>query len=392
MNEGMSDSAANAELPLSGIRVLDLTRVLAGPFCTMILADLGAEVIKIEKPDTGDDARHFGPFLSSGTSAYFASLNRGKKSVCLDLRGTEDRQTFLRLVAKTDVLVENFRAGTMDKFGLDVETLSSANPQLIYVSGSGFGRSGPYANRAAYDVVIQALSGLMSITGPGPGHPTKVGSSISDILTGLFMTIGVLAGLQQRGHTAAGADVDVAMLDCTVAALENAICRYEATGNVPEPLGNRHPSITPFQSFATADGPLVIAAGNDALWRRLCEVLGNPELANDSRLTTNALRTENWKYLQESVEILLTANSRDEWLARLLAAGIPTAPVRTIDQVLDDPQLAARGMWHTMQDGGETLTAPASPMHFDGKPLPLSPEAPALGQHNEEVLQRWLSE
>ncbi len=380
-------------LPLKGVRVLDLTRVLAGPFCTMILADLGAEVVKVERPDVGDDARAFGPFLPSGTSAYFASLNRGKKSIVLDLKNNQaDRDTFLRLVERADVLVENFRPGTLERLELGVDRLKATNPQLVYVSGSGFGKSGPDAERPAYDIVIQALSGLMSITGPRPEEPVKVGTSISDLLTGLFMTIGVLAGLRRRDQHAVGAEVDIGMLDCTVAALENAICRFEVTRQVPQPLGNRHPSITPFQSFATPDGPLVIAAGNDVLWRKLCAVLGDAKLASDARFKTNSLRTQNWQELQQRIEDLLQADRRDRWLAKLTAAGIPAAPVRTIDEVMADPQLRARGMWHRMRDGEGWFTAPASPLHIDAAPLPLSDEAPALGQHTEEVLRRWLAD
>src|SRR5580692_4994005 len=277
---------ANLDPPLAGIRVLDLTRVLAGPFCTMLLADLGAEVVKIERPG-GDDARQFGPFLPSGESAYFAGINRGKKSIVLDLKSESDRATFLRLVEKADVVVENYRPGTMEAFGLGSERLRDLKPSLIYASVSGFGRTGPYRQRPAYDIIVQALGGLMSITGHDADQPARVGASLSDILAGIYTALSIAAALTRRARTGSGADVEHGMLDCTVSVLENAVSRYVVSGEVPRPLGTRHPSITPFQAFRAADGSLVIAAGNDALWQKLCDVLGVPALANDSRLASN---------------------------------------------------------------------------------------------------------
>ena len=296
--------AVEQDLPLAGVRVLDLTRVLAGPFCTMLLADLGAEVVKVERP-CGDDARHYGPFLPSGESAYFAGINRGKQSIVLDLKQPADRASFLRLVERADVVVENYRPGTMEAFGLGSERLRALNPRLIYTSVSGFGRTGPYRRRPAYDVIVQALGGLMSITGHDPEHPARVGTSISDILAGIYSALSITAALVRRGRTEQGADLDLALLDCTVAVLENAVSRYTLTGTVPVPLGTAHPSITPFQAFRAADGLLVVAAGNDVLWRKLCHVLAVPALADDPLLTSNALRTANcaiWRL-----------NSRSRW-------------------------------------------------------------------------------
>lgn len=391
MNPSADTPDAAADAPLAGLRVLDLTRVLAGPYCTMILADLGAEVVKIERPDVGDDARHFGPFLPSGLSAYFASINRGKKSVVLDLRDDAHRQTFLQLVAVADVLVENFRPGTMDAFGLAPRQLQALNPNLVYASASGFGRAGSMGSRPAYDVIVQALSGLMSITGSESGEPVRVGTSISDILTGMFTAIGILAALQARDRTGRGADLDLAMLDCTVAALENAISRFEVTGEVPRPLGTRHPSIAPFQAYQAADGPLVVAAGNDSLWRKLCEVIEAPELVADPRLATNALRSANLDALEAELNRRFASHAVPYWLTRLEQAGVPCAPVRNIADVVTDQHLHERGMFHRMQTPGDApLVTAGSPLRFNGHPPRLSPCVPKLGEHTQEVLREWL--
>ena len=380
-----------ADLPLTGIRVIDLTRVLAGPYCTMILADLGAEVVKIERPGVGDDARHFGPFLPTGLSAYFASINRGKKSIVLDLKTPADRDTFLELVAKSDVLVENFRPGTMEAFGLGMDRLREVRPDLIYAAATGFGQRGRYGQRPAYDVIVQAMSGLMSITGHSPEEPARVGTSISDILPGIFTALGILAALRTRDRSGRGSSLDLAMLDCTVATLENALSRYEVAGQVPGPLGTRHPSITPFQAFHARDRAIVIAAGNDVLWKRLCEVLGTSELIEDPRFLTNGLRTENHEALEPLLEARFALRSADEWLAELSAAGVPCAPIRDMADVAGDEHLAERGMLHTMEDaGGGTFLTAGSPLNFDGTPVPLSSHAPALGEHTELVLRDWL--
>lgn len=382
----------DGRLPLSGVRVLDLTRVLAGPYCTMILADLGAEVVKIERPATGDDSRQFGPFLPSGMSAYFGGINRGKKSVVLDLHVPADVDTLLQLANCADVLVENFRPGTMEGFGLSSDRLRQVNPRLIYASLSGFGRTGDSSQKSAYDIIVQAMSGLMSITGDDAAHPVRVGTSVSDILTGLFGAVGILAALHRRGRTAAGADLDLAMLDCTVATLENAISRFDVTGQVPQPLGTRHPSIAPFQAFDTADAPIVVAAGNEALWRRLCKVIGRPELADDPRLKDNATRAANLDYLEGQLTESFRAQPAACWLDRLAEAGVPSAPIRSIAEVVGDPQLAARGMLRRIRsepDDAGFLTA-GSPLRIDGAPPPLSEFAPRLGEHTQDVLREWL--
>ena len=280
--------------PLSGVTVLDLTRVLAGPYCTMLLHDLGARVIKVERPGTGDDARTIGPFIESGSereSAYFLSLNRGKQSLALDLKADADRAIFEQLIARADVLVENYRPGTMEKLGYGWDLLHSRHPRLIYAATSGFGHSGPYSRRPAYDLVVQAMGGIMSLTGTPGGPPTRVGSSIGDITAGLFTTIGVNAALFERSRTGVGRKIDVAMLDSQVAILENAIARYQASGEIPGPLGTRHASITPFEAFRSQDGFVVIAAGNDDLFTRLCTALGCSALAEREDFATNELRT-----------------------------------------------------------------------------------------------------
>lgn len=386
-----SSPDSNPVKPLTGIRVLDLTRVLAGPYCTMILADLGAEVVKIERPEIGDDSRGFGPFLPSGVSAYFASLNRGKLSVTMDLKQPDDQAKFRQLVSKADVLVENFRPGTMESLGLGHEELQKLNPRLVYASASGFGRGSAYGRRPAYDIIIQAMSGLMSITGDDPASPVRVGTSISDILTGMFTAIGVLAALLERSNQNHAPTLDVAMLDATVAALENALSRYEVTGEVPGPLGTRHPSITPFQAFRTADKPIVLAAGNDALWRKLCEVLEAPELVDDERLIDNHTRTVNRDYMEVQLEAVLMRKPSAYWLENLEQAGIPTAPIRNMKEVAEDPHLAARGVLHRMHDGGSgTFVTAGSPMRFDGHATPLSEHAPKLGEHTADILSRWV--
>ena len=392
-DESTGAHSARTVPPLAGLKVLDMTRVLAGPYCTMILADLGADVVKIERPQTGDEARSFGPFLRSGASAYFASLNRGKSSVVLDLKDDEDRNTFLRLVKTADVLVENFRPGVMDQFGLGSETLHRINPSLIFASTSGFGQTGPYRDRPAYDVIIQAMSGLMSITGHEADKPARVGASISDVVAGLFTAIGVLAALQARTADGPGITLDLAMLDCSVAVLENAIARCELTGQTPEPLGTRHPSITPFQGFPTQNGTVVIAAGNDALWRRLCEVIEAPEAVSDPLLRTNSARTENHPYMEQVVSEQTRKRTTQEWLTLFEAAGIPAAPIQTISDMMDDEHLSSRGIFHRIRGpGDEFFTAAGSPFRINGGCLELSDRFPELGADNSDVLSRWLSE
>ena len=382
--------------PLTGITVIDLTRVLAGPYCTMVLADLGARVIKVEPPGRGDDARHIGPFLDRADgdgggrkSAYFMSLNRGKQSIALDLKAEADRTIFDALLARADVLVENYRPGVMDKLGYGWAALRERHPRLIYAAASGFGQTGPYARRAAYDMVVQAMSGIMSVTGHPGGPPTRVGSSIGDITAGLFTAIGVNAALYHRERTGRGTMIDVAMLDGQIAILENAIARYQATGTAPGPLGARHPSITPFAAFRAADGHLVIAAGNDALFAKLADTLDRPALKTDARFATNDLRTDNAAVLAATIEDALAAHPVAHWLDRLEAAGVPAGPLNDVAAALDDPQVAARTMVVAADDPA------VGPLRMAGNPIKIAgfadpatrPPAPDLDADRAAILK-----
>jgi CoA:oxalate CoA-transferase len=364
------------EGPYAGLKVVDLTRVLAGPYCTMMLADLGATVIKVEPPKTGDDARHIGPFIK-GKSAYFMSLNRGKHSIALDLKAEADREVFERLLGEADLLVENYRGGTMEKLGYDWATLHARFPKLIYVAISGFGHTGPYKTKPAYDMVVQGMGGVMSLTGQPGGPPTRVGTSIGDIAAGLFALSSIGAALYHRERTGEAQKIDVAMLDCQVALLENAIARYVATGAPPGPLGSRHPSITPFAAFQTADQPIIIAAGNNGLFAKLCEAIGAPALANDSRFATNDLRNTNHTALAQELERALGVNTSAHWLAKIEAAGVPCGPINNVAQVLADPHVQSRNMVVTLQDAdiGELKLA-GNPMKLSAAPDPKT-RAPA---------------
>ena len=375
---------------LEGVRVLDLTRVLAGPYASMILADLGAEVIKVELPGKGDEARDFGPFLK-GESAYFMSVNRGKKSVAIDLHKSRGRKLVQQLASRCDVFIENFRPGSMERFGLDYKTLGSLCPRLVYVSISGFGQTGPYARLPAYDVVIQAMGGIASITGNPESPPVRVGSSIADLNAALFGNIGLLAALIHARETGKGQHLDISMLDCQVALLENAIARYFVTGEVPGPLGSRHPAITPFQFFKAQDGYIVIAAGNDKLWGRLCETLGRPELISDPRFRSNSKRTENHADLEVLLSRSLEERTVAEWTDLLAAAGVPCGPIHNVEQLISDPQVQDRRMIVELAHplAGE-LAMPNSPLRFSSTPVELNLPAPVLGQHTDEVLQSLL--
>ena len=374
---------------LTDIRVIDLTRVLAGPFTTMTLGDLGAEVIKVE-PFGGDEARGFGPF-KEGVSGYFENVNRGKKSIAIDLKHPTGRDILLGLIEKSDVLVENFRPGVMKKLGLDYETLRSKFPGLIYAACSGFGQTGPYARRGAYDMIIQGMGGIVSITGEPDRPPVRVGVSIGDIAAALYSCIGILTALFTRTQTGTGQMVDIGMLDCQVALLENAIARFDMTDTVPEPLGARHPSITPFQAVETRDGWIMIAAGNNVLWCRLCEVIGREDLAVDERFRDNNLRTEHHAELHTVLSEIFTERTTEVWLKSLDSAEIPCGPIQNIQQVVEDPQVLARDMIV------QILHPIAGPLRMAGSPLKLSdtpPEitrhAPALGEHTDQVLQSLL--
>ncbi|MEX0814318.1 MAG: CoA transferase [Dongiaceae bacterium] len=373
--------------PLTGIVVLDLTRVLAGPYCTMVLADLGARVIKVEAPGAGDDARHFGPFIG-GKSAYFMSLNRGKESIALDLKGEADRAVFERLLARADVLVENFRPGALDRLGYGWETLHCAHPRLIYAAASGFGHSGPLSRRAAYDMVVQGMGGIMSITGQPGGPPTRVGTSIGDITAGLFTAVGIATALHHRHATGTGMKIDVAMLDCQIAILENAIARYCATGEVPGPLGARHPSITPFEAFATKDAHIIVAAGNDALFAKLCQTVGRPDLAGNPLFLTNDQRSRHVEALKDELEDALAARPAAEWLRVLDAAGVPCAPINNVAEALAEPQVLARNMVVSLDDpDAVALKVAGNPIKMSAFPDPATrAAAPALDGDRARIL------
>jgi len=372
--------------PLSGITVIDLSRILAGPYCTMVLAELGARVIKVETPE-GDDARRIGPFMEN-RSANFMSLNRGKESIALDLKRESDRDTLHKLLEKADVVVENFRPGTMEKLGLGWETLHARHPRLIYAAASGFGHSGPYSGRAAYDMVVQAMGGIMSLTGHPGGPPTRVGTSIGDIAAGLFTATGINAALFQRESSGQGVKIDVAMLDCQLAILENAMARLAATGEVPGPLGARHPSITPFDAFATADGHIVIAAGNDRLFERLCQALERMDLVTNDLFADNHLRTSHAAALKDELESVLTTKPTAHWLALLEAAGVPCGPINNMAQVMADPQIAERNMVVTCDDPvAGTVPMPGNPIKISGVADAASRNcAPELDQDREKIL------
>ena len=376
--------------PLAGLKVLDLSRVLAGPYAAMMLADYGADVVKIEPPEVGDDSRAFGPFVGK-ESAYFMSLNRNKRSMTLNLKEQAAKDLFKEMVKKADVVLENYRPGTMEKFGLGYEELKAINPKLIYAACSGFGHSGPYMLKPAYDVVVQAMGGIMSITGAENGEPTRVGASVGDIIAGLFTTIGLMMALHHREATGEGQKVDVAMLDCQVAVLENAISRYFVSGTVPKPLGNRHPSITPFESFTASDGHVIVGAGNDRLWEKLCNMLGHADLIADERFNTNSNRTKNAKALKVILDESFKAKTIQTWLSELEAAGIPCAPINTIDKIVNDPQIKAREMIVEVEH------PVAGPLHMPGVPIKMSATpgsvdapAPLLGQHTAEILREIL--
>ena len=373
--------------PLAGTLVLDLTRVLAGPYCTMVLADLGARIIKVEAPGRGDDARHIGPFVE-GKSAYFMSLNRGKESIALDLKDDADRGIFEKLLARADVLVENFRPGAMGRMGLGWKDLHARFPTLVYASTSGFGQTGPESRRPAYDIVVQAMGGIMSLTGQPDGPPTRVGTSLGDITAGLFTAIGIQAALLARSADGQGRQVDVAMLDAQGALLENAIARYTATGVAPGPVGSRHPSITPFDAFATNDGFIVIAAGNDGLFEKLCHAVGCPELVGDPRFATNEERTHNQPALKEHLEAAFAGDTTAKWFARLREAGVPSSPVNDVAKVLTDPQVTARNMVVTAEDPVVgTVQMAGNPIKITGYEDPKTRDpAPDLDADRSKIL------
>jgi CoA:oxalate CoA-transferase len=376
--------------PLTGITILDLTHVLAGPFASHTLADLGAKVIKVERPGLGDDTRAFPPFVQ-GESAYFATLNAGKQSIALDLKAPDDRAIFERLLARADILLENNRPGAMERMGYGWADLQPRFPRLIYGAVSGFGHSGPDSGKPAYDMVVQARGGVMSITGPEGGPPVRVGASIGDIVAGMYLVQGVLAALYQRERTGLGAKIDIAMLDSQLAIQEHALAITTATGTPPGPTGARHPTITPFSTYRAADGFFVIAAGNDAMFARLCDLLGLP-LAADPRFATNAARCAHVALLKRHLEAVTLQQPVAHWLAAFEAAGLPTARVQDMAQVLADPQLLARHMVLPVaaQPGGPGFVAPGNPIKMSTLPeISARPPAPRLDGDRAAVLA-WL--
>lgn len=378
--------------PLEGIRVLDLTQVLFGPYATMLLSDLGAEVIKIERPEVGDIARGNGPVVR-GQSTYFLSLNRGKKSVTLNLATEEGVAILLELAKSADVLVQNFTPGTMEKMGLGYERVKEYNPRIIYVSGSGFGQDGPYAGKPAFDVIVQAMGGVMSITGEEGGPPVRPGISYGDITAALFLCIATLAALRERHNSGQGQLVDISMLDCQVAVQENAFVRYLNTGEIPHALGTRHPVMTPFQAFQTSDGYIAVAlrGGIKDQWPLFCAAIDRVDIIDDSRFTDGWSRTRNYEVLEPIMAAAMKTRTTQEWIEELEQAGIPCGPVNTIDRVAGDPQIAARNMFVDIKhpESG-TFRVVNSPFKFSRSPYKVERASPELGEHTSEVLNRLL--
>ena len=375
--------------PLDGMIVLDFTRVLSGPYCTMQLADLGARIIKVEHPGRGDDTRAWGPPFVNGESAYFLSINRNKESLTLDLKHHAAGGIIDALLRRADVLVENFRPGTMDRLGLGYDHVSAKHPRLVYCSISGFGDSGPRTREAGYDAVLQAEGGLMSVTGPDDGPPYRLGLAIADLGSALFATQGILAALLARERTGRGQRVDIAMLDSVAALLTYQAGIYFATGAAPMRMGNCHPSIAPYDTYRAADGDLVLAVGNDDQFRRLCTVLGRPDLASDPRFTTNAGRVEHYESLKPALDFSIGARTLHDLTSALRAAGVPGGSVRTVAETLADPQIAARDMVATLQHPA------AGPVRVMGTPVKLSETQaeirtapPMLGQHTDAILKQ----
>lgn len=378
--------------PLDGIVVLDMSRVLAGPWAGQLLADLGARVIKIEHPERGDDTRGWGPpWLAADddverVAAYYLCANRGKQSLALDIASERGQALVRQLAAGADIVLENFKVGGLAKYGLDYASLKTVNPALIGCSITGFGQDGPYAHRAGYDFMIQAMGGLMSIGGEPQGMPMKTGVAITDVMTGLYATIGVLAALHERQSTGEGRHVDVALLDVQVATLANQALNTLVSGVSPERHGNAHPNIVPYQAFACADGYLVLTVGNDGQFARLAELLERPEWAEDPDYATNAARVGNREVLVPLIQTILLTRNRDEWLAELEVRGIPAGPINTIAEVFDDPQVKHRKMQRTLRRGDVDVPQVASPLRFDGRPAVSELAPPRLGQDSDMIL------
>jgi formyl-CoA transferase/CoA:oxalate CoA-transferase len=379
---------ADPKGPLDGVVVADFTRVLSGPYCTMLLADMGARVIKIEQPGKGDDTRAWGPPFVRSESAYFLSINRNKESITLDLKRPEARDVLDRLLATADVLVENFRPGTMDRMGIGYGRVSAAHPRLIYCAISGFGQTGPRRDLPGYDAVVQAEGGLMSITGDADGPPYRLGVAISDIVAGIFASHGIVLALLARERTGRGQLVDIGMLDATAALLTYQAGIFFATGSSPGRLGNRHPTIAPYETFAASDGDFVIAVGNDEQWRRFCLAIGLDELAGDVRFVTNRDRVTRYDQLRPILAGRLIGQPRAAWLTALTAAGVPCGSVRSVGEVLADPQLAARDMIAQLEHAAAgAIRALGVPIKLSDTPGAVRTPPPQLGEHTEPVLR-----
>ena len=387
---------------LAGVRVLDLTRILAGPWATQNLADLGAEVIKIENPNGGDDTRQMGPpFVrdqhtgEDGDASYFLATNRGKQSVAVDIASAEGQKLIRALVAECDVLVENYKVGGLARYGLDYETLHKEFPQLIYCSITGFGQTGPYRQRAGYDYLIQGMGGLMSVTGepdgkPG-GGPQRAGVALADIISGMYAALGIVAALRHRDGGFGGQQLDIGMLDVQVAVLANQAMNFLTTGVAPQRMGNGHPNIVPYQYFPATDGRFILAVGNDAQFRKAMQVLGLPEAGSDPRFATIAQRVANREVLLQMMSDRTKTRSIDDWVAAMEAVGVPCGPINTIDRVFADPQVKARGVQMSLpHKGSGTVPSVANPMRFSESPIRYGGGPPVLGQHTHEVLRRVL--
>jgi crotonobetainyl-CoA:carnitine CoA-transferase CaiB-like acyl-CoA transferase len=380
-----NDTRTPRGLPLDGIRVADFSRVLAGPLATMVLADLGADVIKIERPETGDDTRGWGPPFLGDDAAYFLSLNRNKRSVVLDLATDEGRRAARRLALSSDVVVENFRPGLMERFGLDHATLSAERQSIVSCSLTAFGEGDGGAARPGYDIIVQALSGLMSFTGHPGGEPTKVGVALLDVICGLYAASAIQAALIERRESGRGSRVTVSLFDASLAALVNQAANYLLGGVVPGPMGNQHPNIVPYQLFVAADRPFILAAGNDRLFERTCAVIGLPELANDERFATNETRVRNRDILIGALAEAFATRNADQWLAKLTAAAVPCAPVRRLDEVFETPE--GRGAIQEIDDPVRgPLRLVADPIRLDGITPAVRRPPPRLGEHTAEVL------
>lgn len=372
---------------LEGIKVLDLTRVLAGPYCTMILGDLGAEVIKVEAPGGSDDTRYWGPPYKGTESAYYLCANRNKRAITLNLKSDEGKEVLKKLITQSDVVIENFKNGTMEKWGLGYSQLREVNPKIIHCSITGFGRNGPYQHLPGYDYIIQAMSGLMSITGSVESGPMKVGVAISDLFTGLYANIGILAALNERNRSGEGQSIDISLFDSQLSALANVASNYLISGKIPGLLGNQHPNIVPYQPFDTKDGKMVVAVGNDGQFRKLCSLLGIENIGVDHRFITNSKRLENRDELTEILALRFKTKTSQEWLIHLNESGIPAGPIQNMKEVFEDPQVNAREMVYEVNHPtvGE-IKLVGSPLKLSKTPVKLDQYPPLAGEHTEDVL------